>query len=94
MLILQVQSDRTIRSGALTLLADNSLLDTSLKNTSNDFDDIPIPEDITLPPKEDLQILLNRIEMQLPKDDHVKYDSRFVAGVTLYFPFKFSSVKI
>ena len=54
------------------------MLDNSLKNTSNDFDDIPEPEDVALPPKEDLQILLNRVEMQLPKDDHVKYDSRFV----------------
>lgn len=34
-------------------------------------------EDVNLPPKDDLQILLNRIEMQLPKDDHVKYDSRY-----------------
>jgi hypothetical protein len=31
-----------------------------------------------LPPTDDLQILLNRIELQLPKDDHVKYDSRQV----------------
>ena len=38
-----------------------------------------IPEDVNLPPKEDLQILLNRIEMQLPKDDHVKYDSRYAS---------------
>ena len=62
----------------MTLITETSLLDTSLKNTSNDFDDIPEPEDVALPPKEDLQILLNRIEMQLPKDDHVKYDSRLV----------------
>ena len=53
-------------------------MDNSFKNTSGDFEDSPLPEDITLPPKEDLQILLNRIEMQLPKDDHVKYDSRYV----------------
>ena len=60
------------------MIAETSLLDNSLKNTSNDFDDIPEPEDVALPPKEDLQILLNRVEMQLPKDDHVKYDSRYV----------------
>ena len=63
------------------LIAETSLLDTSLKNTSNDFDDIPEPEDVSLPPKEDLQILLNRVEMQLPKDDHVKYDSRYTCQV-------------
>jgi len=33
-------------------------------------------EDVILPPTEDLHILLNKIELQLPKDDHVKYDSR------------------
>jgi len=54
----------------------STLLDTSLKReNSNDFEDDP-PLDLILPPKEDLQILLNRIELQLPKDDHVKYDSR------------------
>ena len=51
--------------------SDTSVLDTSMKK--EEFDE---EEDINLPPKEDLQILLNRIEMQLPKDDHVKYDSR------------------
>lgn len=51
--------------------SDTSILDTSMKK--EEFDE---EEDINLPPKEDLQILLNRIEMQLPKDDHVKYDSR------------------
>jgi hypothetical protein len=35
-----------------------------------------------LPPTDDLQILLNRIELQLPKDDHVKYDSRQVILAT------------
>ena len=51
-------------------------LNTSLKReNSHDFDDEAV-EDVVLPPKDDLQILLNRIEMQLPKDDHVKYDSR------------------
>ena len=56
----------------------SAILDTSLKReNSHDFDD-EVVEDIHLPAKEDLQILLNRIEMQLPKDDHVKYDSRFV----------------
>ena len=61
----------------LIVLADTSaILDTSLKReNSHDFDDEAI-EDVNLPPKDDLQILLNRIEMQLPKDDHVKYDSR------------------
>ena len=61
----------------LIVLADTSaVLDTSLKReNSHDFDDEAI-EDVNLPPKDDLQILLNRIEMQLPKDDHVKYDSR------------------
>ena len=58
-------------------------MDNSFKNTSGDFEDSPLPEDITLPPKEDLQILLNRIEMQLPKDDHVKYDSRYDTLVTI-----------
>ena len=68
----------TVQDSTVLILSftDTSLLDTSLKNTSNDYDDLPLPEDVTLPPKEDLQILLNRIEMQLPKDDHVKYDSR------------------
>ena len=62
----------------LIVLADTSaILDTSLKReNSHDFDDEAI-EDVNLPPKDDLQILLNRIEMQLPKDDHVKYDSRY-----------------
>ena len=50
-----------------TDIADTSLLDSSLKNTSNDFDDVPIPEDIILPPKEDLQILLNRIDIAYNK---------------------------
>ena len=60
----------------LSFLDVSTLLDTSLKReNSNDFEDDP-PLDLILPPKEDLQILLNRIELQLPKDDHVKYDSR------------------
>ena len=52
--------------------SDTSVLDTSMKKEEFEEEE----EDINLPPKEDLQILLNRIEMQLPKDDHVKYDSR------------------
>jgi hypothetical protein len=32
-----------------------------------------------LPPREVLNKLLDRIESQLPKEDHVKYDSRLVA---------------
>jgi len=53
----------------------NSEGDISLKlETSHELED---EEMLTvLPPKEDLQILLDRIESQLPKDDHVKYDSR------------------
>ena len=49
----------------------SGILDTSIK-TETDFEEV----NINLPPKEDLSVLLNRIEMQLPKDDHVKYDSR------------------
>ena len=36
-----------------------------------------VPEiDFELPPKEVLSKLLDNIEAQLPKEDHVKYDSR------------------
>lgn len=44
------------------------------KNEESDFEDEI--EEVILPPTEDLHILLNKIELQLPKDDHVKYDSR------------------
>lgn len=50
-----------------------------LKAEEPDFEDdehLADVEDVILPPTEDLQILLNKIELQLPKDDHVKYDSR------------------
>lgn len=40
----------------------------------------PVEEDeldlTTLPPKPLLDKLINQIELQLPKEDHVKYDSR------------------
>ena len=45
------------------------------RENSGDFEETDILE-VILPDKEDLQLLLNRIELQLPKDDHVKYDSR------------------
>ena len=58
--------------------ADSSdMLDSPLKREhSHDYEELDEPLDLILPAKEELQILLNRIEMQLPKDDHVKYDSR------------------
>merc|ERR1719282_1638954 len=69
---------KTSKKPASTLADSESdtSLNTSLKReNSHDLDD-DVVEDVVLPPKDDLQILLNRIEMQLPKDDHVKYDSR------------------
>ena len=52
-----------------------------MKIEEQDFDDddhleADVEEIAALPPTEDLHILLNKIELQLPKDDHVKYDSR------------------
>lgn len=52
---------------------DADLFDKS-KTEEPDFEDEI--EEVILPPTEDLHILLNKIELQLPKDDHVKYDSR------------------
>jgi len=63
----------------LSRSADTSgMLDTSLKREiSGEFEeDQDLPIEVNLPCNEDLQMLLNRIELQLPKDDHVKYDSR------------------
>lgn len=34
-------------------------------------------ESLCMPPPEVLNKLLDRIEAQLPRDDHVKYDSRY-----------------
>ena len=69
-------------------LHDFNFIDTSGILNSHDFDESVPEEDVNLPPKDDLQILLNRIEMQLPKDDHVKYDSRYVS-----FHFKYSDAE-
>jgi len=44
-----------------------------LEHSGTDFEEEDL---LTMPPKEDLQTLLDRIEAQLPRDDHVKYDSR------------------
>ena len=51
-------------------------LDVGLKlESSTEYDDDD-PVLLVLPTKDELQVLLDRIEHQLPRDDHVKYDSR------------------
>ena len=38
-----------------------------------------VEEDIEMPPDNILYKLVDRLEAQLPRDDHVKYDSRYTS---------------
>ncbi|XP_023329465.1 nucleolar transcription factor 1-A [Eurytemora carolleeae] len=53
---------------------NNSDVGLKLESSTEYDDDDPVL--LVLPTKDELQVLLDRIEHQLPRDDHVKYDSR------------------
>ena len=46
------------------------------KNADSDEEGMEEVEDIEMPPDNILYKLVDRLEAQLPRDDHVKYDSR------------------